>query len=139
MRFCSQYKTEEDLNSCLSRESELRYSSCVQGQDVTNENSSKEISCHNCTECYDMTPMFDSPCWGPDSSEECCISLDACYVNVNEGTRGCLTYETKDECAQNEDCDMCEDGDYCNQVFIESASAKILISVLLLIINFFLF
>jgi len=139
MRFCSQYKTEEDLNSCLSRESELRYSSCVQGQDVTNENSSKEISCHNCTECNDMTPMLDSPCWGPDSSEECCISLDACYVNVNEGTRGCLTYETKDECAQNEDCDMCEDGDYCNQVFIESASAKILISVLLLIINFFLF
>lgn len=59
--------------------------------------------------------------------------------NVLEGTRGCLTYETKDECAQNEDCDMCEDGDYCNQVFIESASAKILISVLLLIINFFLF
>ena len=55
------------------------------------------------------------------------------------GTRGCLTYETKDECAQNEDCDMCEDGDYCNQVFIESASAKLLISVQLLIITIFLF
>ena len=91
MRFCSQYKTEADLNSCLSRESELRYSSCVQGQDVTNENSSKEISCHNCTECNDMTPMLESPCWGPDSSEDCCISLDACYVNVN-GICSCLSF-----------------------------------------------
>ena len=59
--------------------------------------------------------------------------------NVLEGKRGCLTYETKDECAQNEDCDMCEDGDYCNQVASESASAKLLISVQLLIIKIFIF
>ena len=91
MRFCSQYKTEEDLNSCLSRESELRYGACVQGENVTNENSSKEISCHNCTDCNDMTPMLVSPCWGPDSSEDCCISLDACYVNAN-GICSCLSF-----------------------------------------------
>ena len=91
MRYCAQFKTEEDLNSCLSRESELRYSACVQGENVTNENSSKEISCHRCTDCNDKTPALESPCWGPDAGEDCCISLDACYVNVN-GICSCLSF-----------------------------------------------
>ena len=91
MRYCSQFRTEEELNSCLSRESELRYSACVQGENVTNENSSKEISCHRCTDCSDQTPVLESPCWGSDAGNDCCISLDACYVNVN-GICSCLSF-----------------------------------------------